>query len=190
MDAKQFIASLVSSLVWPFTVVFIVFVFRSQLKTLLTDRLRHVEAGPFKADFDRAASKVETNLGEAGIPVPVRAEAPDLTDLAAQVPEMVIAEAFGLVEQELRTTLEGIGDKPPDDAGAAQLVQLAATRGLISRLTVNAIEGITVMRNLAIHGPRREVTTKQVDEYLALVEGVIYAIRQNAKRYEAQQSPI
>jgi hypothetical protein len=176
---------------WPAAVVCIAVVFRNQLKTLLTDRLRHFEAGPIKADFDRAASKVEATLGEAGIAVPAHAEAPDLTNLAAQAPEMVIAEAFGLVEQELRSALEATGDPLPEDAEAAQLMQIAADRGLINRLTVNAIEGVTVMRNLAIHGPRRDITTKQVDEYLALIESVVFAIRQNVKRYEAddQRSP-
>jgi hypothetical protein len=186
MDTEQFVASLVSSLAWPAAVVCIAVVFRSQLKTLLTDRLRHIEAGPIKADFDRVGSKVEATLGEAGIPVPAHAESPDLANLAAQVPEMVIAEAFGLVEQELRRALEAVDEEPPDDARADQLTQLAAARGLISPLTVNAIEGVTVMRNLAIHGPQREITTKQVDEYLALIEGVIYAIHQNIKRHEAK----
>lgn len=189
MDTKQFIASLVSSLAWPGAVVCIAFVFRAQLKTLLTDRLRHLEAGPLKADFDQVGSKVEKTLDEAGIPVPAHAEAPGLANLAAEVPEMFIVEAFKLVEQELRQALEATGEKPPDSAGAIHLTQLAASRGLISPLTVNAIEGITAMRNLAVHGPRREITTKQVDEYLALVESVMFAIRQNIKRYEAGQSP-
>lgn len=99
LETEQFIASLVGSLAWPAAVVCIAVVFRNQLKTLLTDQLRHIEAGPIKADFDRAASKVEATLGKAGIAVPVHAEAPHLTGLTAQVPEMVIAEAFGLVEQ-------------------------------------------------------------------------------------------
>jgi hypothetical protein len=184
MDTKQFIASLVSSLAWPVAVAGIAFIFRSQLKTLLTDRLRHIEAGPIKADFDRAASKVETNLGEAGIPVPARADAPSLDGLP---PEMFIAEAFRLVEQELRDALEAIGEKPPDDVRADRLTQLAADRGLITPLTVNAIEGVTVMHNLAVHGPRREITAKQVDEYIVLTQGVIYAIQQNIKRYEAER---
>jgi hypothetical protein len=144
------------------------------------------EAGPIKADFDRAASKVEANLGKAGIPVPAHAEASSLTDLAAQEPEMVIAEAFRLVEQELRDALEAIGERLPDEARADQLTQLAADRGLITPLTVNAIDGVTVMHNLAVHGPHRDITTKQVDEYIVLIQGVIYAIQQNIRRYQAE----
>lgn len=187
MDTKQLIASLVSSLAWPAAIVCIAVVFRSQLKTLLTDRLHHLEAGPIKADFDRVGSKVEATLGEAGIAVPAHVAAPDLTSLASQAPELVIAEAFGLVEQELRSALEAAGEQLPDDARADQLTRLAADHGLISPLTVEAIEGVTVMRNLAVHGPRREITTKQVDEYLVLIESVIYAIRRNVKRHEAER---
>jgi len=102
---------------------------------------------------------------------------------------MVISEAFALTEQELRNALGSIIEPPHDDADAEELAQLALHHGLITPLTVNAIEGIAVMRNLAIRGPRREITATQVDEYLTLVESVIYAIRQNIKSYEAQRSP-
>lgn len=43
------------------------------------------------------------------------------------------------------------------------------------------------MHNLAVHGPRREITARQVDEYIVLTQGVIYAIQQNIKRYEAER---
>jgi hypothetical protein len=188
MDTKQLIASLVSSLAWPAAVVCIAVLFRAQLKTLLTERLRHIEAGPLKADFDLIGSKVQATLGEAGIPVPSHADSDELAELAKHAPNMVIAEAFALVEQELRDALAATGEAPPDDVDAAELTQRALNRGLISSLTVNAIEGISVMRNLAIHGPPREITSAQVEEYLALVESVLYAVRQNITAYESRQS--
>lgn len=187
MDTKQLIASLVSSLAWPTAVVCIAVLFRVQLKTLLTERLRHIEAGPLKADFDLLGSKVEATLGEAGIRVPAHVEADDLASLAKQAPTMVIAEAFALVEQELRSALASIGESPAESVDATELAQLALGQGLITPLTINAIEGIAVMRNLAIHGPRREITVAQVDEYLALVESILYAIRQDIKRYAEKQ---
>ncbi|MBA3809688.1 MAG: hypothetical protein H0X28_15055 [Solirubrobacterales bacterium] len=47
------------------------------------------------------------------------------------------------------------------------------------------IEGITVMRNLAVHGPRSEITVKQAEEYLALVDSVLYAMRQNIMSFKS-----
>jgi hypothetical protein len=188
MDTNQFVASLVSSLAWPAAVVCIAVLFRTQLKTLLTDRLKHIEAGPLKADFDLIGSKVQATLGQAGVPVPARAKADDLAGLAKQAPAIVISEAFALVEHELRSALSSVGESPPDGTDATELAHLALERGLITPLTINAIEGVAVMRNLAVHGPQREITSTQVDEYLALVEGVLYAMRQNIKSYETKQS--
>ena len=188
MDTKQLIASLVGSLAWPAAVVCIAVLFRTQLKTLLTDRLRHIEAGPLKADFDMLGSKVQRTLGKAGIAVPEHAKDADLADLAKESPREVISLAFGLVEQELREALTSIGEPPPEGANAAALAHLALSRGLISPLTINAIEGIEVMHNLAIRGPRREITHAQVEEYLALVESVLYATRQDIKSYNAPQA--
>lgn len=188
MDTNQFIASLVSSLAWPAAVVCIAVLFRTQLKTLLTERLRHIEAGPLKADFDLLGSEVHETLGKAGISVPDHAKDDELADLANQSPRQVISVAFDLVAQELRDALTSTGEPPPDGADAAEIAHLALGRDLISPLTINAIEGLAVMHNLALHGPRREITRAQVDEYLALVEAVLYAIRQNIKSYEARQS--
>jgi len=87
------------------------------------------------------------------------------------------------VEHELRDALSSIGESPADGTDATELAHLALERSLITRLTLNAVEGILVMRNLALHGPQREITRTQVDEYLVLVEGVLYTLRQNIKRY-------
>jgi hypothetical protein len=184
MDTSQLIASLASSLAWPLAIVCIAVLFRAQLKTLLTERLRHIEAGPLKADFDRIGSNVHTVLDQAGISPPTEADTDDLADLAQREPAAAIPEAFARVERELRDALTAINEQPPDDAGAMTLAHQALEHGLISPLTINAIEGIAVMRNLAVHGPRREVTAKQAHEYLALVDSVLYAMRQNIKTYK------
>ncbi len=186
MDMSQLIASLANSLAWPVAVVCIAVLFRVQLKTLLTERLRHIEAGPLKADFDRIGSDVHTVLNQAGISTPTEAGADtvELAELAQRKPAAAIPEAFARVERELRNALAAINEQPTDNASAMTLAHKALERGLISPLTINAIEGIAVMRNLAVHGPRREVTVQQAQEYLALVDSVLYAMRQNIKTYE------
>jgi hypothetical protein len=188
MDTSQLVASLVSSLAWPTAVVCIAFLFRAQLKTLLTEHLRHIEAGPLKADFDRIGSDVHTVLDQAGITPSAQAETDDLAALAQREPAAAIPEAFTRVEHELRQALAEINEQPSDDADAMALARKAMERGLLSPLTINAIEGIAVMRNLAIHGPRREITVKQAQEYLALVDSVLYAMRQNIKSYETSSA--
>lgn len=184
MDTQQLIASLGSSLAWPLAVVCIAVLFRTQLKTLLTERLRHIEAGPLKADFDRIGFEVHTVLDQAGIPPTTHDETDDLAALALREPAVAIPQALARVESELHHALAAIGESQSDDAGAMALARKALERGLISPLTINAIEGIAVMRNLAVHGPAREITSKQAQEYLALMDSVLYALRQDIKRYK------
>ena len=51
---------------------------------------------------------------------------------------------------------------------------------LITGESLQAVEGITVLRNRAAHGSAREITTEQAEEYLALVDAIIYALRTGA----------
>lgn len=60
------------------------------------------------------------------------------------------------------------------------LARLAREKGLITAKSLQAIEGITVLRNLAAHGSAREITTEQAEEYLVLVDAIIYALRTGA----------
>lgn len=101
------------------------------------------------------------------------------------------SRAEDLLTQALNDAVAAIaevasGGGPNAQAHYASLTQLAADCGLITPLTVSAIEGVTVMHNLAVHGPHRDITTKQVDEYIVLIQGVIYAIQQNIRRYQAE----
>jgi hypothetical protein len=60
VDNLQFVASLVSSLVWPVTVVVVALVFRGQIGGLI-GRLQHLKAGPVEA-WARAVTKVGVAL--------------------------------------------------------------------------------------------------------------------------------
>jgi hypothetical protein len=97
------------------------------------------------------------------------------------VPTAAILEAYARVEHELRRILGSAGERPSEVDDARGLAHLALERGLITPQTVNAVEGITIMRNLVAHGPGQEIAVKQAEDYVTLVEGVLYAIGQNAR---------
>jgi hypothetical protein len=83
------------------------------------------------------------------------------------------------IEQELRHALTSVGEAPSQADDSSALTRQAFELGLVTAETVNAIEGATVMRNLAVHGPRREISVQQAQEYVAIANAVLYAIRQN-----------
>lgn len=65
-------------------------------------------------------------------------------------------------------------------AGAVRLARLARQAGLVTPETVKAIEGLSVMRNLAAHGSAREISSERAMEYLALVDAVLYTLKARA----------
>lgn len=87
-------------------------------------------------------------------------------------------EAHATVERELRRLLLDTG-VPDNDlrAGAAWLARLGVERGVVTKETLSAVEGISVLRNLAAHGRAGEVTVERAVDYLALADAVLYAIR-------------
>jgi hypothetical protein len=62
-----------------------------------------------------------------------------------------------------------------------RLARLAAQHGLLSKKSLQAVETITVLRNLVVHGRGREITNEQAEEYLALADAVLFAIRQDRR---------
>jgi hypothetical protein len=102
---------------------------------------------------------------------------PELAGLAMSDPSRAILQAYAGVEQQLRVRL-------PADAelgSAGDFVNVALANKLISTATAEALEGLLVMRNLVIHGNKR-VEEKEARDFLALVEGVRYAMKQDERR--------
>lgn len=100
----------------------------------------------------------------------------ELAELARQSPATAILEAYARVENRLRELLETQGGaKPATAAGAVGFALLAEQAHLVSAETVKAVEGLSVLRNLAAHS-RTDVTVDRAMEYLALADSVLYSL--------------
>jgi hypothetical protein len=184
MSFLQFVASLVSSLAWPVAVLVIVLIFRAQIRHLASRPLRRFRAGPVEMEFDRLLSEVEvaverpavSALGGEGRSNPVIEE---LEPLVTASPVAAVMDAHAAVERELRDlVLKAVPDADVSRMAIGQLLRLALEHGVITPETAKAVEGITVMRNLTAHGRANEVTGERARDYLALVDAVLYALRQ------------
>jgi hypothetical protein len=188
MTTMQFIASLVGSLAWPLGVVTIAVIFRDQIRRLLTRPVSGVRVGPFEMKWDLERVEVAASVG----PQPVGASDVGVAP-ATSVIEMVgstvttspigaVLEAHAAIERELRDLVaRAVPDASVARAPIRQLLRIAIDHGLISPETVNALEGITVMRNLAAHGQASDVTPERAQDYLALAEAVLYTLRQKPR---------
>ena len=57
------------------------------------------------------------------------------------------------------------------------LARLAHERGEISDATLQAIESLSILRNLAAHGRTEEVDRGKALDYLTLADATLYAIK-------------
>jgi hypothetical protein len=185
LNTLQFIASLVSSLAWPMAVIVIVIIFRSQIRQLASRPLRRLRAGPVEMEFDRLLSEVELAveaLASATSGGPTGPGSPVIEELEGMVPTSPVAavlEAHAAVERELRDLLAE-ADPAADTSRmpTSRLLREALERGIITPEAAKAVEGITVMRNLAAHGRASEISPERAREYLALVDAVLFTLHQ------------
>jgi DNA-binding XRE family transcriptional regulator len=139
-----------------------------------------------EANFERLRSDVEAELPST--PRTSGAPADDLTGLAQRVPAAAIVEAYMRIEEDLREALKLVDEAPGKAEDGSALALRSFERGLVTAETLNAVEGAAVMRNLTVHGPPREVSVKQAEEFVAIANAVRYAIRQNVSRFQRNRS--
>jgi hypothetical protein len=165
MNWMEFIASLVSSFVWPATVLIIVVLLRRPLARMLkTAALRRLKAGPggVELEWDRALEEAQTELGEE----PTTLEpTPDIEDesaaflaemrkLAEISPEAAVMESYRRLEQEVRPLLEGRVPRPSERRTWGSLFMLAreaARRGILEERDVALLADLSALRNAAAH---------------------------------------
>jgi hypothetical protein len=183
MSVLRFIASLVNSLAWPVAVIVIALIFQKQIRQLASRPMRRLKAGPLEVEFDRLLSEVEVSVEAppaAASAGGTRSENPlieALEETATTSPITAVMEAHAAVEQELRRVISLSGTSVSTKS-IGQLLRLALDQGAITPETAKAVEGITVMRNLAAHGRANEVTAERAQDYLALVDAVLYTLQQ------------
>ncbi|HTT95477.1 MAG TPA: hypothetical protein VMF55_12445 [Solirubrobacterales bacterium] len=177
-------AEFISAIAWPLTVLVIALVFRRPLSDALRSASGALSAGPFRLEWEKRAEAVEADLGRA--PSISKGEiggaSGRLDEIADTSPTGAIVEAFGQIELSLRSVLEADGADGLDRPWSVQrLGTVANQRGLITPETLDAIEGLSVMRNLAAHGGQKDLSPQRAREFVALSQGVLYAISMNAK---------
>lgn len=99
-----------------------------------------------------------------------------LRELAEASPDTAISEAYRTIERQLRVRL--MDQQVPPDLDVVGLVLFGQEKGVINQETVNAVQGLSVLRNLAAHGRVGEVTPDRAVEFLSLADGVLFALRQ------------
>ena len=172
------VAEFIAAIAWPVTVLVIALLFRKPLTEALASATGRLSAGPFKLEWDRQVAELKSELGHQR--TASKEEAPSAEEIEVISPAAAIVDAFGEVEAALRSALEQKGAGKLDTTNVGSLAKVALEKGVINAETANAIEGLSVLRNLAVHGGEKEVSSQRAHEFVSLAEGVLYAISAGA----------
>lgn len=188
MSGEEVFVRLLEALAWPVTLLLIAAVLRRSIATAISGPVRRWKAGPSGVEveyWERKIAAVEEELKQSPeldqLPKPGAADAglsEELRALADVSPAAAIMEALSAVARELRTLVPEAGPEA-GPMSAVGLARVAHDRGKISEETLNAIKGLSVLRNLAAHGQAGEVSSRRVFDYLALVDAVLFALRRS-----------
>jgi hypothetical protein len=190
MNWLQFISSIVAALAWPITAVVALVVLRRPLGRLLQGPFSRLKAGPagLELEWERQAQQVRQEIGEVtkeessatepeapGSLLPLDAELRILADVS---PSTVVLESYNRVERQLHVILSAGRVAVDHPVGAAALARLAEQKGLIGHDARDAIEGLSVLRNLTAHG-QAEVDTPRALDFAAMSEAVLYSLQRS-----------
>lgn len=192
-DWQEFIASLIGSLAWPMAVLVLAWMFRSSLGRLLSGNIKRWKAGPAGLEveyWEKAIAEARQELAQdrASTPAEVAAaeEGPrefrdEMTELAVISPRSAVMESFRRVELQLRSMLELVGVEQVRPTGARAMAETAVQHGLITAATLDAIRGMSTLRNLAAHGHGdSEIDQVRALEFIDLAEAVLFALEHSS----------
>jgi hypothetical protein len=190
VDWRAFIASLVHSLAWPAAVVVIVLVLRRPLAAALQRGVRRLKAGPIEVEFDEELAEVKQDLAQAPElrgtptpPLPGQGLDEELARLVDVSPRAAVMEAFVRIEARLGELVDAAGIEQGKARGGTALARLAHQHGLISSESLRAVEGLSVMRNLAAHSPKDDdIDTGRAREYVAMADAVLFSLPDQLQR--------
>jgi hypothetical protein len=137
------------------------------------------KAGPVEVEWSRAQAEVESEVGAPPVPSPGDSTLNDqLGALAETQPALAVLGAYKEVERALMDALVDVDDPAKGRASGPRLARLALEHRRIPPETANAVEAISVLRNLAAHGGSGEITPDRAREFLSMADAVRFAIEQ------------
>lgn len=177
MSAWEFIAAVA----WPVAVVVVAVLYRPLLVSLLNGGLRAVRAGPFELAWDQTRSATTARVRSEPLRAVSTGSVSSLTPesisgLVEADPRQAIIDMYEVLRQGLRRGLEEAGVDADADADALELCRIGERAGVLPPSVTDAVVGLNVLRNLAMHAPSDEhLQPQKAREYVAMAEAALYA---------------
>ncbi len=175
MNVFAFIAAMTGALAWPLVIVVALVLFRHSIKALF-EKLSSLHLGNLGAEFDtESAAAASTGVPIAASAAHSGAADDELLALATRSPRLAIIEMATRVETAIRT-LASKSIKHVENRAPGVLIRALEGAGIIDRSTAHSLQGLFVMRNLAVHGPEADVTTQRAVDFIYLANAILFVL--------------
>lgn len=192
MDTLTFISNMVSSLIWPVVVVFIVVILRRPLRELIADlgrRLRSIKFPGGEAEFSDELAEIKEAADEANLPpapitplagpllLEVEGDERQWVRLAELSPRAAVTEAWRQVEIAMREVARRFEIPERESRSPLTLIRALGKRQILTPDILAIVGDLRGVRNTAAHGLGVEITQTDAAEYVALAKRVITKLR-------------
>jgi hypothetical protein len=170
-----------AALAWPAVALIVLLIFREPIRERISTA-RRLKAGPFEGEWDGRLAETQAQV-PATTPSQAFGEAvvghlpSGIVEIARANPGQAIVAAHGEVEKALREKLPI--EAQPDVGGVpmsvTQLARVAYERDAITEEQRRAIDGLTVMRNLAVHDPSG-IDVAKARDFLSIAAAVLFTM--------------
>lgn len=196
MDWLQFGASVIHSVAWPIATIVLGLIYRKPLAALIP-LLRHARYKGLEFDFGREVAALGQDTSQLKVSLaiaPARIEAPaapptpsdktlalldEAESLSGTFPEPAVLVAWQAVETELRDAAEreGIAEQELRRGSLMLLISELAKRKVLTPQSVEFLNRMRNLRNVAAHHNGVQVTSDDAREFTAIARDVVGALR-------------
>jgi uncharacterized protein YutE (UPF0331/DUF86 family) len=188
MDAGTVVVELVKASAWPVASVILAVMFRRPLIGLVQGiKLKRLKRGDWEADFQEALGEAKREVAalsvaaDAGV-TPKLVEVDGALTGPAAVGAMIAA--WNGVEAAVAAAAREAGVAP---TSFPEQLRMLAEKGAVAAPTVDAINGLRHLRNLAVHAPE-PIEPEKVREFLQMSNAVLFALSLNVKKFTGSES--
>jgi hypothetical protein len=185
MDTSTLIVELAKAGAWPVASLVLASMFRRPLASLVQGlKLKRLKRGDWEADFHEALGEAKREVA-ALPPVADASIAPKLIDAEEVPPGPAAVGAMVVAWNQIEAAItEAAHEAGSTAVRFPEQVRALAEKGALAVPTVDAINGLRQLRNLAVHAPE-PVEPEKVREFLRMANAVLFALSLNVKKFVA-----
>ena len=179
MEVFKTLVALINGVAWPIVLLWIVLAFRTEIRAVLSSRSTRFQAGPFelgyrqlRVEVEAATDRSSSNRGTVG-PAPGGDPNSHTCQLRSNGSCPARLRGGGVrASSGASSRKQVLIQSTPAYLSGAALAGAARNEGLISAESLDAVQGLIVLRDLVAHG-MHQVDRAKAEEYLVLAEAVM-----------------